>query len=68
MPPYVNVHRKHTAGRGHYVSIDLSDDAYRALVAAVEVAFDDIDSIPAGYADAAAALWHELVANIHAPS
>jgi hypothetical protein len=67
MAPYVHVHRKNTARIGRHISIDLSDDAYRALVAAIEVAFDDRDSIPPGYADAADALWHELVAGIHAP-
>jgi hypothetical protein len=65
--PLVNVHRRNTARLGSHIVIELSDDAYTALVAATTVAFEDVDSIPAEYADAANALWHELVAGIHAP-
>jgi hypothetical protein len=66
MSPYVHVKELHTAAHGKHVRIDLSHDVYRALVAAVNVAFEDVDTIPAEYADGANALWQSLVADIHA--
>jgi hypothetical protein len=62
--PYVHATRRLTARQGNIVRLDVSEDVASALWAAIQVAFDDPDSIPAEYADAADALIHAF-SDIH---
>ena len=56
-PRLIDITHAHTASRGRHVQIALDEDTFAALQAAVEVAYDDPESVPADFADAGAALW-----------
>lgn len=53
----IRIERRHTALRGRHVVITLDEEAYDGLAAAVQVAYDDPESVPPGYAEMGAALW-----------
>jgi hypothetical protein len=53
----IRIRRRNTAGLGQHVVITLDEEAYDALAAAVQVAYDDPESVPPGYAEMGAALW-----------
>lgn len=58
----IKIERRHTALRGRHVAIILDEEAFDGLAAAVQVAYDDPDSVPAGYRETGAALWDAFYA------
>lgn len=56
----LQIERRHTAGMGHHMRLTMSDDVFDALDAAVQVAFDDPESVPDEFKDVAAKVWREF--------
>ena len=60
----LHVERRHTAGKGQHVVISCDHRIYQALIAAVQVAYDNAeDDIPDEYRESVDELWQGLVLN-----
>lgn len=59
----LHVSRRHNTSNGKHVRILCSEDVYRALGAALQIAYDDPEYVPEDYRKAVDELWREIVWN-----